>query len=210
MATTTDLAALLDVSAAPPVRPRLDLRTGLLACGLVAPASLSSMARHLREARRAWSQSGCAAPLSLLAPPDAVERLTADDFDDIAREAGCRAHALTFELDERALIRRGPALAEGLRARGWGVALRGDADCPIPLGARARSIYTEIVLELPEPLDPFLAIDPRDPDPLGRRILTARAAGLLLTARSATPEQAALLSAIGFDRAGGSCALEAF
>ncbi|MDX2237056.1 MAG: hypothetical protein NW203_05795 [Hyphomonadaceae bacterium] len=210
MSASLDLAALLDVSAAPPVRPRLDLRTGLLAAGVVAPPALGALARTLREARRAWSQSGCAAPLSLVAPPDAMERLEADDFDDIAREAGCKTHLLTFELDERALIRRGPALAERLRARGWGVALRGDPECPLPLGQRARAIYTELVLDPPSPLDPFLALDARDRTPLGQRIFAARYAGILLTARSASQEDARLLAAMGFDRAGGPCAIDTF
>src|SRR5688572_31658447 len=48
------------------------------------------------------------------------------------------------------LFRSGCGIAENLRARGWGVILRGDPECPLPFGARARTLYSELVLDAPE------------------------------------------------------------
>jgi hypothetical protein len=117
------------------------------------------------------------------------------------------SRALTFELEERAVTRMGPALAENLRARGWGVALNADPDCPLPFGTDARGLYTEVILDAPRPIDPYLAVDHCLATPLGRRIYAAKEAGLLVTARSVDSDaEAALLAIVGFDRAGGRVA----
>lgn len=192
-----------------PVRPRIDLRTGLVAAGaLEAPATLSKLVRTLRDARCAWRAAGFTAPLSF-ALPDELLTTDADWICDAAREAGCNPRTLTFELDERALVRCGPMAAEALRARGWGVALVADEDCPTPFGARARALYTELVLAAPNPIDPYLATDPRELSPLGRRLYAAKEAGLIITARTVKSEaHAALLALAGFDRAGGPIAAQ--
>ena len=91
-----------------------------------------------------------------------------------------------------------------MRARGWGVALRGDPNCPLPFGARARALYTELVLDAPEPMDPFLAVESADRSPLGQRLIAARGAGLVITADNVrSPAQAKVLAMAGFDRGGG-------
>lgn len=192
-----------------PVRPRIDLRTGLVAAGaLDAPERLSKLVRTLRDARYAWRAAGFTAPLSF-ALPDELLSADAEWICDAAREAGCNPRNLTFELEERALVRSGPFVAEALRARGWGVALIADEDCPMPFGARARALYTELVLEAPNPLDPYLATDPRELSPLGRRLYAAKEAGLIITARSVkSDEHASLLALAGFDRAGGAIAAQ--
>jgi hypothetical protein len=93
---------------------------------------------------------------------------------------------------------------EALRARGWGVALRGDPECPLPFGERARALYTELVLAAPEAPDPFLGVERGDRSPLGRRLLAAKAAGLVITAESVcNTAQARTLAIAGFDRGGG-------
>ncbi len=84
------------------------------------------------------------------------------------------------------------------------VALRGDPRCPLPFGTRARALYSELVLEAPETPDPFLAMDNGDRSPLGRRLLAAKAAGLVITAETVrTAAQARTLAIAGFDRGGG-------
>jgi len=82
--------------------------------------------------------------------------------------------------------------------------LRGDPQCPLPFGARARSLYSEVVVDAPEAPDPFLALECGDRSPLGRRLLAAKAAGLILTAETVTSAaQARTLAIAGLDRGGG-------
>jgi hypothetical protein len=119
-------------------------------------------------------------------------------------EAGCTRRNLNVQLNERELVSAGPALAEDLRARGWNVVLRGDPECPLPFGAKARNLYCELVVQAPLLLDPFLAMDDGDRSPLGRRLLAAKGAGLVITAESVlTASQARTLAIAGFDRGGG-------
>jgi len=190
---------------------RVDLRVGALAAGVVRPRdvsadtfSFSNLMRLLRGARMAWRERGAHAPLTLAVPSPLHADLEADLLSEAAIEAGCTRQKLSFELCERAIMRTGPALAEQLRASGWGVALRGDVDCPLPFGARARSLYTELVLAAPETLDPFMALENGDRSPLGRRLVAAKAAELVITAESVrTAAQARTLAIAGFDRGGG-------
>jgi hypothetical protein len=152
----------------------------------------------------AWRERGAHAPLALAIPAELYAKLEADLLSEAAMEAGCTRQKLSFELCERAILASGPGLAEELRARGWGVVLRGDADCPLPFGARARALYTELVLDAPDRPDPFLAVESGDRSPLGRRLLAAKAAGLVITAETVrTSTQARVLAIAGFDRGGG-------
>ncbi len=190
---------------------RVDLRVGALAAGVVRPRGIledvfafSNLTRLIRGARMAWRERGQHSGLVLSVPRDIQTQLEAEFLSDAANEAGCTRQSFTFELDERQIVAVGPALAEQLRERGWGVALRSDPDCPLPFGARARSIYTEIVIDAPEDANPFMALDDADRSPLGRRLLAAKAAGLIITAETVrTAAQARILAIAGFDRGGG-------
>ena len=190
---------------------RVDLRVGALAAGVVRPRApaeeafaFSNLARLLRAARMAWRERGAHAPLTLAVAPEMHAELEADLLSEAAIEAGCVRHSLAFELCERRVVADGGALAEALRERGWGVALRGDPDCPLPFGVRARALYSELVLEAPLANDPFLAMEDGDRSPLGRRVLAAKAAGLIITADTVrTTGQARTLAIAGFDRGGG-------
>lgn len=190
---------------------RVDLRIGALAGGIVRPRdanpaafSFSNLSRLLRAARMTWRERGAHAPLTLALPSELYSEFEAALLSEAAVEAGCTRQKLCFEVCERAVLKAGPALAEELRARGWGVALRGDPQCPLPFGGRARSLYTELVLEAPDTPDPFLAMEHGDRSPLGRRLLAAKAAGLIIVAGSVrSPAQAKRLAIAGFDRGGG-------
>ncbi|MCX7358310.1 MAG: hypothetical protein NT015_09245 [Alphaproteobacteria bacterium] len=190
---------------------RVDLRVGALAAGVVRPMddaedafSYSNLARLVRGARMAWLERGAHAVLTLAVPSDVQSRLEADFLSEAAIEAGCTRRNFNFQLNERELVSAGPALAEELRARGWNVVLRGDPDCPLPFGAKARNLYCELVVQAPLLPDPFLAMDDGDRSPLGRRLLAAKAAGLVITAESVlTTSQARTLAIAGFDRGGG-------
>ncbi|MGE0597026.1 MAG: hypothetical protein AB7P07_11700 [Hyphomonadaceae bacterium] len=193
------------------VGARVDLRVGAIASGIVRARgegdeafSFSGLSRLLRAARMAWRERGIHAPLVLSVPPERHATLEADMLSEAAFEAGCTRHALSFELCERTIVAAGPALAEELRARGWGVVLRGDAACPLPFGARARALYTELVVDAPDAPDPFMALDAADRTPFGRRLLAAKAAGLVITAETVrSAAQAKMLAIGGFDRGGG-------
>ncbi|WP_395648047.1 hypothetical protein [Terricaulis sp.] len=190
---------------------RVDLRVGAVASGVIRPRgetdevfSFSNLARTLRAARMAWKERGIYAVLSLAVPAEMYARLEADLLHEAAQEAGCTRHLMGFELCEREIVTHGAELAEALRERGWGVVLRGDDKCPLPFGARARSLYTELVLEAPEAASPFLALEDGDRSPLGRRLIAAKAAGLTITAENVrTAAQAKTLAIAGFDRGGG-------
>jgi hypothetical protein len=190
---------------------RIDLRVGALAAGVVRPRgraqdafAFSNLARLLRGARMAWLERGARAVLTLAVPSEIQTALEADLLSEAAIEAGCTRASLGFQLNEREIVAVGPALAEGLRARGWSIVLRGDSECPLPFGARARNLYSEVVIDPPATPDPFLAVDSGDRTPLGRRLLAAKAAGLILTAETvASAAQARTLAIAGFDRGGG-------
>lgn len=193
---------------------RVDLRIGALASGVVRPRgelpdafSFSNLTRTLRGARMAWRERGAHAPLALAVAPEIQSKIEAELLSDAAIEAGCTRHTLGFELDEREIVAAGPLLAEELRARGWNVILRGDPECPLPFGARARALYNEIVVDAPSTPDPFLALENGDRTPLGRRLLAAHGAGLIITAESVrSASQARMLAIAGFDRGGGPLA----
>lgn len=190
---------------------RVDLRVGVLAAGVVRPRgapeqafSFSILARTLRAARMAWRERGARTGLVLAAPAGIQATLEAELLNEAALEAGYTRQALSFELCERELVSHGPDLAEQLRAQGWGVILRADPECPLPFGARARALYCELVLDAPERPDPYLALEDGDRSPLGRRLIAAKAAGLIITAASVrTATQAKTLAIAGFDRCGG-------
>jgi hypothetical protein len=64
--------------------------------------------------------------------------------------------------------------------------------------------YGELVLTAPETANPFLAMPDGDRSPLGRRLLAAKQAGLIITAESVrNVSQARTLAIAGFDRGGG-------
>ncbi|MEQ1818208.1 MAG: hypothetical protein ABL871_06315 [Terricaulis sp.] len=190
---------------------RVDLRVGALAAGVVRPVgpaddafAYSNLTRLVRGARMAWLERGAHAVLTLAVPAEVQSVLEADMLSEAAIEAGCTRRNFNFQLNERQLVSAGSALAEELRARGWNIVLRGDPDCPLPFGAKARNLYCELVVQAPLLPDPFLAMEDGDRSPLGRRLLAAKAAGLVITAESVlTTSQARTLAIAGFDRGGG-------
>ncbi|MGD9965245.1 MAG: hypothetical protein AB7T59_01865 [Hyphomonadaceae bacterium] len=190
---------------------RIDLRVGALAAGVVRPLgppeqafTYSHLARLLRGARMAWLERGAHGVLTLAVPAEIQDALEADLLSEAAIEAGCTRRGLHVQLHEREIVKAGPSLAEGLRAQGWNIVLRGDPECPLPFGSRARNLYCEVVIQAPATPDPFLGVADRDPSPLGRRLLAAKAAGLVITAETVlTASHARTLAIAGFDRGGG-------
>lgn len=189
------------------LRPRFDLRTGRPA-GARIEAGFLSTPRQAQEALEAAGARAGALGLGGALSLPLGERLSfpaqAQALCEAAQAAGFAPGALTFEIEERALIARAATLAEELRARGWRVALRGDPLCPLPFGAKARGLYQEVVVTAARLPSPFLGVGDGERDPLGRRILAAREAGLTLTVEGVGDAHSAKLWLLaGFDRAEG-------
>jgi EAL domain-containing protein (putative c-di-GMP-specific phosphodiesterase class I) len=158
-------------------------------------------------ARNAWIASGRSAPLSAPAPASLFQDGIASSVDALLRGADFPMRSLTIEVEETALLGAGPdglAAVERLRARGWGVGLRCAEGCPMPLGRRSRSLFTEILADTPDDLSPALALAEPSARPLTARIRAAHQAGLVTVALNVkSPAQAGLLIALGFDRGAG-------
>lgn len=180
---------------------RRDLRTGLVGAGMVRDWAGDGV-DALLTARGRWRDAGQSAPLAI-APPAEVygDAAAAGDFAGKLLSAEFSPRAVDVEVDEAVLAAGSLAGVERLRARGFGVALAVRPDCPLPLGGRARSLFTEIVLPAPTRLDPFMGLDGDDARPLARRLHAARGAGMIVTATGVGDAAwGKALAAAGFDR----------
>lgn len=189
------------------VRPRMDLRTGLIVSGRIdapSPASPERFSDVIERAHGQWRAQGRTAPLAVqlserLSDPRMVDRL-----HEAALVAGFAPGGLTFEIAEKALIARALPLAEALRARGWRLAIRADNACPLPFGERVRTLYQEVVVSGVSAPSAFCTSDTLTRDPFAQRLLAAREAGLRLTVEGVnTPEEAKAWLSAGFDCAEG-------
>jgi hypothetical protein len=82
--------------------------------------------------------------------------------------------------------------------------LRCAPDCPLPLGGKVRSIFTDVMVDAPADLTPFLGLHDNDDHALARRVAAAANAGLNVTANNLhTMAYTGLLVAAGFDRGQG-------
>ncbi len=188
---------------------RMDLRTGVTAAAHIeAPrASPEAWVEAMAIARDAWAAAGCGQPLSALAPNYIFEAGEASKLDALLRGAGFAMRSVTIEIDESDLAaceKPGMEAIERLRARGWGVGLRCADDCPVALGSRGRSLFTEMLASTPADLSPALVLADPMHSPLTRRIRAAQSFGLAVTALHVkSPAHAGLLIALGFDRGEG-------
>ena len=82
--------------------------------------------------------------------------------------------------------------------------LRSAADCPLPFGAALRGVFTDLYVDAPLDLTPFLGLEGYDDEPLARRVRAAANAGIAVTAGGLyTLAHAPLLIGAGFDRGEG-------
>jgi hypothetical protein len=189
-----------------PLQMRVDLRTGVRAGAFAETASgpMENWIASLRAARLAWLGAGNSQPLSAAAPDYLFEHGEAARLDALLRGAGFTMRSATIEIEERELAAcetLGMAAVERLRARGWGVALRCDKACPLALGSRGRSLFTEVLAAAPNDLSPAAALAEPSSGALLTRLRAAQAFGLPTTALGVkSPAHAGLLTALGFDR----------
>src|SRR5262249_34944640 len=135
----------------------------------------------LTDARDIWSAARRSAPLSAAAPNHLFEAGEAGALDGLLRAAGFAMRSVTIEVDENDLAAReksGMEAIERLRARGWGIALRCAEDCPLALGTRGRSLFTELLAPTPDNLSPALVLADPMASPLTRRVRAAQSFGL--------------------------------
>jgi hypothetical protein len=187
---------------------RRDLVTGLAAAGAVRGDVVTI--DRLVAARAQWRDAGQTAPLAFAPNPAAyADAASAGNLGALLAAAGFAPRELDVEVDEQTLAGGSLAGVERLRARGFGVALAADAACPLPLGGRARALFTEILIPAPSRLDPFLGADAGDARPLARRLFAARAQGVVVTACGVGDMAwACALAAAGFQRGEGPWADE--
>jgi EAL domain len=189
------------------VRPRFDLRTGLIVSGRIDAPSPSTAERFGDVVQRAygqWRAQGRSAPLAIALNERLSDPALAEPLHEAAVVAGLSPGGLTFEIAERALIARALPLAEGLRARGWRLAIRADNACPLPFGERVRSLYQEVVVSGMSAPSAYCTADRLSRDPFAQRLMAAREAGLRLTAEGVNdPTDAKTWLSAGFDCAEG-------
>lgn len=188
------------------LRPRRDLRTGVMAAGALREWTIEGdLVAALVVARKAWREAGQSAPIAIAPAFESLaDAASAGDLAAAIQLADISPRTVDIEVSEAELAGRSLSGIERLRARGFGVALAVDPDCPLPLGARARSLFTELLLPAPSRLDPFLGCDGYDQNPLARRLFAARESGLVVTAVGVGDHTwARALLAAGFDRGEG-------
>lgn len=188
------------------IRPRRDLRTGVVAAGALRAWTIEGdLVDALVAARKAWREAGHTAPLAIAPAFECLaDAASAGDLAASLQMADISPRAVDVEVNETELAGRSLAGIERLRARGFGVALVVDPDCPLPLGARARSLFTELLLPAPSRLDPYLGVEGLDHSPMARRLFAARESGLVVTAVGVGDHTwARALLAAGFDRGEG-------
>jgi hypothetical protein len=186
---------------------RRDLRTGTVAAGAArAETADADPVETLLSARELWRDRNQRAPLSIAPGAHIVgDATSAGDFAAMLLSAGFSPRGVDIEVEEAALATL--AGVERLRARGFGVALRADPACPLPFGARTRSLFTELLMPAPARLDPYLGLDADDSRPLARRMFAAKAQGILVTALDVGDDiWARALANAGFDRGEGAFA----
>jgi hypothetical protein len=156
-----------------------------------------AIATALAQAPASVTHAGVIAPVAA----DGGEAHAAE-VDRIAREAGLDPDRLSFEMCERALTRVGTDVAEGLRARGWRLCLVADPDCPLPFGARARSLYQALRLRLGGSAGAISTLWEAG-SPLSRRLHAAKAAGIALVADDLSSHLVSAWRLAGFDAGDG-------
>ena len=207
-AAKSNLALRQNQALQPALSPRVDLRSGLaVAMRVEAPAKADSWIEALAATRETRAAMGARQPLIARAPHYLFDAGAAGQLDALLRGAGFQMRAVTVEIDEADLVSGGVAAmaaVERLRARGWGVSLSCAPDCPLAIGQRTRSLFTEMAAPAPTALTPAMVMADPMHSPLTRRLRAAQNAGIPTTALGVkSPAHAGLLIALGFDRGEG-------
>lgn len=137
----------------------------------------------------------------LALPFETLQALGARALTAATQAAGLQPANLTIELDEARLAEAGAAglsLAEGLKTRGFRLQLNCAPDAPLGLDQRARALFSsaqapaaDVIAALTEEANVWA-------QPMARRIVASKAAGMELIALGADESQNAELRRLGF------------
>lgn len=118
-----------------------------------------------------------------------------------AKAADLQPSKLTLELDEAALADSGAAglsLAEGLKARGFHLQLNCAPNAPLGLDQRARALFSSAQAPAAEAIAAMTEETNVWAQPMARRIVSSKAAGMELIACNADESQSEELRRLGF------------
>ncbi len=138
---------------------------------------------------------------ALALPVETLQALGARAITAAAKAADLQPSRLTIELDEMALADAGPAglsLAEGLKARGFHLQLNCAPDAPLGLDQRARALFSSALAPAAEAIAAMTEETNVWAQPMARRIVSSKAAGMELIAHNAKESQNEELRRLGF------------
>jgi hypothetical protein len=137
-------------------------------------------------------------------PPALFSALGPKAVEAAARTAGFAPERILLDLDEQALAGIGEdalEIAERLKARGFRLSLKCAVDAPMGLSQRARDVFCAAQAPAKAALAAAGKLNDVWTDPMARRLLSAKAAGLSLTAENADPDDVEALADMGFTAA---------
>lgn len=137
----------------------------------------------------------------LALPFEALQTLGARALLAAVKAAEMAPDSLTLELDETSLANAGAAglsLAEGLKARGFRLQLNCAPNAPLGLDQRARALFSSAQASAADAIAALTEETNVWAQPMARRIVASRAAGLELIAHQADESQNEELRRLGF------------
>ena len=137
----------------------------------------------------------------LALPFETLQALGARALTAAVQTAGLQPPNLTLELDETSLAGSGAAglsLAEGLKARGFRLQLNCAAHAPLGLDQRARALFSSAQASATDAIAALTEETNVWAQPMARRIVASKAAGLELIAHNADESQNEELRRLGF------------
>lgn len=173
---------------------------GALTCAVAAQAA---------RAASDWSGQGRAVPVAInIGLAEARDASFAGRLEDVVRAAGARPEMLVLEAPESELARdpiEGFAVLERLRARGFAIVLDARGAGDVPLDGRARALFAGLKCGGPAMVQVARSLGAGHASPFARRLLAARAAGLVTTAVGVeTPASIPIFEELGFERLQGN------
>jgi hypothetical protein len=137
----------------------------------------------------------------LALPFETLQTLGARALTAATQAAGLEPASMTIELDEAGLAGAGAAglsLAEGLKARGFRLQLNCAPSAPLGLDQRARALFSSAQAPAADAIAALTEETNVWAQPMARRIVASKAAGLELIAHNADESQNAELRRLGF------------
>lgn len=173
---------------------------GALTCAVAAQAA---------RAATDWANEGRGIPVAInIGLAEARDPAFAGRLEDVVRAAGASPDMLVLEAPESELARdpiEGFAALERLQARGFRIALDARGAGDVPLDGRARALFSGLKCGGPAVVQVARSLGAGHASPFARRLLAARAAGLVTTAVGVeTAASISIFAELGFDALQGN------